>query len=61
MLRARLAFSFVFFFQNFKMQIESNAQRQPGDSKDIVRLLQIAAEPEFMFKFTRDREWSKNC
>ena len=38
------------------MQIELNAQSQPSDSKDIVRLLNIAAEPEFMFKFTRDQE-----
>ena len=38
------------------MQIELNAQSQPSDIKDIVRLLKIAAEPEFMFKFTWDWE-----
>ena len=43
----------------FTLQIELNAQSQPGNSKGIVRLFEIAAEPQFMFKFTWDSEWSK--
>ena len=36
------------------VQIELNAQSQSGDRKEIVRLLTIATEPEFTFKFTGD-------